>query len=632
MNDAREDLSAALRVHLALGRPRAPLKALDESLGRGEPTDVLARQMLALDDDLPATALRARFRRELLTEEDVHGYARLLASVPPTPERAERLELLLTRLLTRELPDGQLELLPDQDFVRSLAAVVGSHGTDDETRARAVAFFTDAARRLSGLEGVQDLFSSGLHHDLHSFKASLGDARLDPAVIYASLLLDVALANHIARLGGHARATGEAETEEARVRRQLSGAQAAVETYRALGREDGRVADAAAEAGAVTDQLERRGLDATLVDRTVRLMELVLAIDDDMEPSWFRAVLTSGAASTESLARYAAFLVGQEGEAPRRQRVEALALHLLTRRSNDGELEVLHERDVVALLARISPRPLADDAQRGAAAAFFLDAAHQLGELESFDALFDDGLYLNLLGYRRALRWAGLDPGVLYASVLLDVAITNQMLRHLRAERAPAEHWLVRAAEEERKVAAIFQDAAALEEDGEERFETQLDRYIEVLRNLDGSITLPSGDRTFSREERDHLKKRALRNAAAIALAAALLFGAVQLAFRGENELRGLSPERLVALSSYLAEGHLSAGKARVLLGTVDEQRWQLATTQERQAAARRLAKQLANIDVTGAVIELDERPVIQIEGGTVVFVQSAGGTGVEAR
>jgi hypothetical protein len=622
MGDAREDLSAALRVHLALGQPRGPLKALSDGLRQDEPDDVLARQLLALDDDLPVAALRARFRRELITEEDVLGYARFIATAPPTADRAERLELLLTRLLTRELSDGQLELLPEQDFVRTLAAVVGARTTDDETRGRAIAFFTDAAQRLSAMKGVQDLFSSGLHVQLHAFRTDLGGARLDPAVLYASLLLDVALANHIARLGGGRKTLAAEESEEAAVRRRLGGALAAVETYRALGLDDRRLADAAAEADAIGDQLERRGVDATVKGRTGRLVELVLSIDDDMEGAWFRTVLTTGAASTESLARYAAFLVGQEGEAPRRQRIEAVALQLLTRRSRSGELEVIDEKDVVALLARISPHPLADDAQRGAAAAFFLDAAHKLGGLESFDALFDDGLYLNLLGYRRALRWAGLDPGILYASILLDVAITNRMLRHLRAEQAPAERWLARAAEEERKVAAIFADAEVLESSDVADFETQLDRYIEVLRNLDGSITLPSGDRTFSREERDQLKKRALRNAAAVALAAALLFGAVQLAFHGENELKGLSPERLHALSSYLSEGQLSEGEARVLLAEIDKDRWEHATPKERKRAAKRLAKRLANIDVTGAIVTLKERPVIQIEGGVVVFVQ----------
>jgi hypothetical protein len=622
MGRARDDVSAALRVHLALGQPRSPLKALSERLQGPEPDDAVVGEMRILDDALPVAALRGRFRRELVTEDDVLGYARFIAAAPPTAPRAERLELLLTRLLTRALGDGQLELLPEQDFVRTLAAVVGDRTTDDKTRTEAITFFTNAAQRLAAMAGVQDLFSSGLHVELHGFRSGLGGARLDPAVLYASLLLDVALANHIARLGGERSAPADAPSEEAVVRRQVSGALAAVEVYRALGVDDTRLSSAAAEVDAVGAQLERRGVDATVTGRTGQLVELVLGIDDAIEPAWFRTVLTTRAASSESLARYAAFLVGQEGEPARRQRVEALALHLLTRRSSDGELELIDEKEVVGLLARISPLALADDAQRGAAAAFFLDTAQQLGELEHFDALFDDGLYMNLLGYRRALRWAGLDPGILYASILLDVAITNQMLRQLRAERAPAERWLARAQEEERKVAAIFRDAEALEDNPEDAFETQLDRYIEVLRNLDGSITLPSGDRTFSNEERAQLKKRAIRNAAAVALAGALLFGAVQLAFRGENDLKGLSPERLQALSSYLSEGQLSDGDARVLLATIDEDRWALATPKERKQAAKRLARRLANIDVTGAIVSLGKRPVIQIEGGVVVYVR----------
>ena len=162
--------------------------------------------LFELDEQLPMDWFRARFadlaaRRaeQAMTTEALCDYGSLLARRASDLPRIDRIEFIATRLLTRELPDGQLEALPQAEFFNVLARLDLRVAADAAHRDEAVAFFLDAARRLAACTSVKSILADGLYGEVQAYKRSLRRVRLDPAILYASVLLSAAITNHLVR-------------------------------------------------------------------------------------------------------------------------------------------------------------------------------------------------------------------------------------------------------------------------------------------------------------------------------------------------------------------------------------------------------------------------------------------------
>jgi hypothetical protein len=198
----------AARALVALGVSDARLDVIAR-----EPGTTLAKVarseniVFTIDETLPMGWFRERFaalvdHREglALRPETLHRLAALLARRPRDIARVDRIEFIATRLLTRELADGQLEALPEAEFFQVLNQLQLGITASDDVRNTAVGFFVDAAQKLQACSSIEQLLSGGLYLELQGYKKSLREKRLDAAVLYASILVSVAITNRLLRL------------------------------------------------------------------------------------------------------------------------------------------------------------------------------------------------------------------------------------------------------------------------------------------------------------------------------------------------------------------------------------------------------------------------------------------------
>jgi hypothetical protein len=197
----------AAKVFLALGVADSRLEII--ARGPGDSLAAVVRSeniVLAIDESLPMSWFRERFavlvdraEESRLAPETLYGLAAMLARRAKEPARVDRIEFIATRLLTRELPDGQLEALPEARFFEILDNLQLGIRAGDDVRDKAVAFFVDAATKLQRCASVGELLGGGLYLELQGYKKALREKRLDPAVLYASVLVSVAITNHLLR-------------------------------------------------------------------------------------------------------------------------------------------------------------------------------------------------------------------------------------------------------------------------------------------------------------------------------------------------------------------------------------------------------------------------------------------------
>jgi hypothetical protein len=165
--------------------------------------------LFEIDDVLPNgwfrqrfTDLAARRGEHEISTDALCDYACFFARRAATLPRIDRIEFIVTRLLTRELDDGQLEALPQAEAFAVLTRLDLGVTADSAQRDDAVAFFLDAARRLSACTSVESVLSAGLYGEVQAHKRALHQQRLDPAILFASVLLSAAITNHLLRFAG----------------------------------------------------------------------------------------------------------------------------------------------------------------------------------------------------------------------------------------------------------------------------------------------------------------------------------------------------------------------------------------------------------------------------------------------
>lgn len=202
-DDRREALLQGLTLLDALQIEDERVQPLRDALAAGprdESLDALEATYLAIDEAIPSSIFRERLTQVQLDAAVLCPVAALLARHAQLTARLDRVELLATRMLTREVADGQLEALPEEDFLRVLDQIAPAVTLAANRRDPSVSFFIEAAQRLEGFTSAHDVFNSGLYMDVQGYKRGLRSHRLDPGILYASVLLSVAITNHLMRL------------------------------------------------------------------------------------------------------------------------------------------------------------------------------------------------------------------------------------------------------------------------------------------------------------------------------------------------------------------------------------------------------------------------------------------------
>lgn len=354
-------------------------------------------------------------------------------------------------------------------------------------------------------------------------------------------------------------------------------------------------------------------------DELAGLELALLEIDEAIPAPTFRERFRGNLLPPDALCRYAALLARNAASTTRFDRIELIVTRLLTRELADGQLEVLPETDFLSVLEQITPRVVLSAERRDKSITFFLNAAQRLEAFTSIHDVFNSGIYLDVQGYKRALRDERLDPGILYVSVLLSVAITNHLMRF--ASRAGIERSVVlsRVASTELKVDEIF----SASED------------LDVARKRPKRAPPKSAAKSTERAERaweppaGGSPARASSMGSRAALAFGLLFTLAggALAWRGpvprENTLDALPAAKMASISSHLKVAEVSEGRARPLLvGRVDDSSWMLLSLDQRRAVAEEIRQGIAHHGIATAVVYRGKTLVVHVDQGRIVLVQ----------
>lgn len=166
------------------------LNELAEQLGAAQ------QELLALDASIPMEVYRRRLNPRIFKNEVVTRFVRLLVQgVEDHPERLDRIEYLVTRLLSSESPSGKLEMRPRAEAIVLLEAVAGKYKAESDVRGEAMARLAEASDRVDSLENSEDLFEDGLYRALYEYKRSLGPSVLDAEILYEVVSLNIRISN-----------------------------------------------------------------------------------------------------------------------------------------------------------------------------------------------------------------------------------------------------------------------------------------------------------------------------------------------------------------------------------------------------------------------------------------------------
>jgi hypothetical protein len=196
------------KMFLLLGIPDARLDVIVRSPGDSQATIARNENILFdIDAAMPMSWFRERFARigdnrvdEEMSAASLSNAAAFLGRRARDISRIDRIEFIVSRLLTRELPDGQLEALPPGEFFELLDQLAISAHADADTREKAVKFCLSVAQRLQEATSIESLLAGGAYLELQGYKKSLREQRLDPAILSACVLVSVAITNRLVRL------------------------------------------------------------------------------------------------------------------------------------------------------------------------------------------------------------------------------------------------------------------------------------------------------------------------------------------------------------------------------------------------------------------------------------------------
>jgi hypothetical protein len=401
---------------------------------------------------------------------------------------------------------------------------------------------------------------------------------------------------------------------------------AAAELFHAMGVHDPRVSALRQRTQGLSqraEQLHKLGLDAAGVARAASALERerddataeIMGIDDGIPMPWFREHFVRGIVPTEQLEAYARLVADNAGSSARRDRVEFVATRLMSIELADGQLEPVDEEQMLAILANVVPRETVSEATREKAVEFFAECADRLAELDSVAAVFDGGLYLDVKGYKSALEEERLDPGVLYGSVLLSIAMTNHIQRHAGDEGRSDRDVAQAQARGDAEVEGTFKTAA-------------VDARFEAVRK---KVEVQAPQRVYNPGQESRWRRPLRIAGAAIAIVGGLLLVAVNSS-EVQGTLRAAPLTGLDTVSDVFVKGQLARGGGRFFLGHVDAERWNALNPEERRKVAKDLADWLAAEAVYSALVYRDGAIVIHVEDGKQILLSMDGTMKAEAK
>jgi hypothetical protein len=369
------------------------------------------------------------------------------------------------------------------------------------------------------------------------------------------------------------------------------------------------------------------GKTAQLERALSELEGLVLSADASISQEAFKARWNRDHTELRQLLRYARLLACRRfGIGYRRDRFEALAVELLTQRLPSGRLQLMSRRrasQVLRQLLRGLYRPPASPEDNKQAVTFLREALDRLDAIGSAKEFFDSGLYLDIYGYKISRHDRLLSPEFLYLSVAIEVDIHNLLLSWSQAS----------AAESGRPFSL-----APLQLQFRAQKEAAQAVFSDFHKPLAGSAAPPKA--TPSLEPKKARSQPAARATARPKAAppsklprylAAGLFALGALAanlyvtdvVRFREPPRGLAQDVLRGLSPLLITARLSADGKR-LSGSVSRPTWVKLSARERNQAAEHMADELKRRGIDHAELLAYKARAIQIDYGSVVYVDDA--------
>lgn len=350
--------------------------------------------------------------------------------------------------------------------------------------------------------------------------------------------------------------------------------------------------------------------DATLAALEPMMGELevtLLTIDECISEEQFRAQFTRQHMEPKLLLQYARLLASHGfGIGYQRDRFEHLALELLTTKLRSGRLVLSSRKRAASVILGLTrglkrPEPSALDHP----ISYLRDSLDRLQSLTRAKQFFDSGFFVDVCGFKLSKPSFITSPEFLYLCVAIDVEIHNAL-----------HGWSQPGKPSESTELGTLQ--------------SQLSEQLQLARAAYPAFQLPLGGQAARTPKKS---RRAARSWSLPAEAwvrlggAGLLLAIVVVAnlfafgvLRTDAPVTVLTAERVTQLWPLLLDGRLSAN-GKHFEGTVARPVWNRMPARERRSAAETFAQALKAQGVDHAEVLAYKTRVVQIDFGSVVFV-----------
>lgn len=358
------------------------------------------------------------------------------------------------------------------------------------------------------------------------------------------------------------------------------------------------------------------GLDEAtraLESEVVAFEKALDAFDRRIPMAYFREHFDASKASSVALADYASLLGRFVGDSPLRlDRIQFLLTRVISFFLDPAAATPERRR---ALLAEALPPVTLDEATRRTAVTFLQDAARRVGSFKHLHDLTTSGFFVDIGGYKVALRQKLLDPDVMAAAIELNEAINDNLHRLAQADVPSGKELEEHFTEVDRHIKSIF---SQLRHD-ESAIQRDFEAWVESRKRRRRGPRTPSTRVTFGTVGKPQRPSRPIVLGVVTVLLAVVLW----VRAGGEGGLQPMPGSELTKFSPLLVEaGVAPPEEPKVLIGQVDKAKWALLSLDDRRKVAEALARQLTTRGLVSATVMLESQVVIQVEGGQLLLVQ----------
>jgi hypothetical protein len=387
------------------------------------------------------------------------------------------------------------------------------------------------------------------------------------------------------------------------------------------------------EPDVVLQNATREQLD--MVERLLGPIEdKLLYLDEAVAQDAFRARVESSKQPKKVMARYARLLASRRFQAgARRDRFEWIATQLLTTVDAAGTRRVMPPERARSVLQHVIgglPRK-ANEQETAEAITYLQDALVRISSV-SQEEFFDNGVFMDVHGYKVSMRDQLLVPEFLYLSVVINATVHNRVEHwiadrerlhrgnQLTAEGSPREQIMRRVREAEEAVDDLFsvkRRGPAQARAAEPAAPAAPAKKKGKQKQKKSRSLLPSFDIVVDRQ-------LVLFIGSLVVIAATGLTIAFQTGAIKTQELRALEDGEIRGISPYIASAWIAgSGDDSRLDAIVREAEWKQVDPRKRTLEAERISKLLVSRQIPFASItDRSGAPVITIEKGFVSFVQ----------